>query len=448
MGCEYLLRTQRHGGWGGGVINTSFALLFLIRGRAPVLFNRLEYEGDWNNRPRALANLTRWAGRQVEKDVNWQIVNLKVPAEEWHDAPILLISGSKKPELTDADLDKLREFVWQGGLIMTVSEGGGGFRNLFDRSWQGEAGLYSKLFPDYELKQLPQDHPIYNCHFQIRRGIPLWGISNGVRLLALHTSHDLPLPWQTNAYATRAHEFQLALNIVIFATDKASLRSRGTSTWPQERQLGGLDTVKVARVKYSGNWDPEPLAWRRLGILMGNHWQRKLEMEVKAFPDLDAKQHPVAALTGTGELSLSDDQKQALKSYVESGGTLIMDAAGGSESFGDSAVKVLEELFGQGSVGRLTGASPVYQLKGHEIDTVSYRRAARDRVGDSRKPRVLSVTVKGRPAVFVSREDLTAGLVGYACYTCVGYSPGTPANPGSAEKLMRNLVLHAAGAKK
>ncbi|GAF90399.1 unnamed protein product, partial [marine sediment metagenome] len=227
LGATRLINTQRGGGW-GSVKDTSFALLFLVRGRAPVLFNRLEYDGEWNNRPRALANLTRWTSRKFEREVNWQIINLQTEVEEWHDAPILLISGARKPTFTPKDLDKLREFVWQGGMILSVAECRTKGR-VFDRAMRGPKGVYSKLFPNYELKRLPNDHPIYTAHFRLKRRIPLRAISNGVRILAMHTDEDLLLPWQTNAVATGKDAFELAFNLVFYATDRALLRHRGTT---------------------------------------------------------------------------------------------------------------------------------------------------------------------------------------------------------------------------
>ncbi|GAG13058.1 unnamed protein product, partial [marine sediment metagenome] len=218
-------------------------------------------------------------------------------------------------------------------------------------------------------------------------------------------------------------------------------RHRGTTPWPRAKPIVPLRVARVARVKYKGNWAPEPLAWRRFGILMGQHWQTKLLQEVVTAEKLDAKTHRVAAMTGTGEFSLSGPQKQALKRYVEGGGTLILDAAGGSEGFSRSAMALLKELFGEGSVRRLPSFSPVYQMSGLEVKSVRYRRAAR-RIGRGKDPRIMGITLKGRVAVFFSREDLTSGLVGVPCYSCIGYAPGTSEKPGSAVKLMRNMVLY------
>jgi len=432
LGAVQLIRRQRGDGSWGGLVNTSFAMLFLVRGRNPVAFNRLNYRGDWNNRPRALANLTRWMSRTFERETNWQIINLQVPVEEWHDALILVISGSKAPSFTDQDLEKLRTFVHQGGRILSLAE-------CPSQSAEFDSAMrryYAKMFPEYKLKPLPPDHPIYRLHYQIKQDVKVWGLSNGVRILAFHANGDLPLAWQTNSHLTRADAFELAANVFLFVSDREYGRARGTSPWPSKMAFVPLRAAKVARVKYNGNWNPEPLAWERFRMLMGQKWQTNLNVgEPMTLEQLTVEEYRVAAMTGTSALSLTDGEKRALKQYVESGGTLIMDAAGGSGAFVESAAGVLEELFGQESLKRLPRSSPLYQLAGFEINSVRYRRAARVRFGSMRAPRIDAVVLNGRPAVLLSKDDLTAGLVGYPCYTCVGYSPE------SAAELMRNMVL-------
>ncbi|MEA2734139.1 MAG: hypothetical protein QOE14_590, partial [Humisphaera sp.] len=122
---------------------TGLAILFLIRGSSPLLMNKLDYsaaragppsaegaerpraastddtdEPHWNQRPRDVANLARWTGRQIEREVNWQIVSLDAPVEDFHDAPILYLAGNQKLELSDAQEAKLKLFVEQGGIIL------------------------------------------------------------------------------------------------------------------------------------------------------------------------------------------------------------------------------------------------------------------------------------------------------------------------------------------
>jgi len=437
-----LKKQSANGGW-GGLVETSWALLFLARGQHPVLFNKLQYPGTWNCRPRDLANLTRWITQRFEKPVNWQIIHMGVPVSEWHDAPILYISGATKPKFTDEDIENLRQFVLQGGVIFSESACS---RVSFNMAMQR---VYAKMFPRYELKRLSRDHPIYTIHFKVRRR-GLMGISNGIRLLAIHSPMDLSRAWQLNRYATQADVFHLAANVYFFVTDKGSLRKRGVSLWPVARSFTPVETVKVARVKYSGNYDPEPLAWKRFSILMGNRYRVKVEvsspMELK---DLKASDWPIAAMTGTSSFTFTEDERQALRKYLTDGGLLLIDAAGGSKSFTKSAEEEIGKLFSSDVRYRLIPIDhKIYDNSSFGIDKpagkkplpwVSYRRATR--VLASHRPRLKGLWYKGRLVVIFSRDDLTAGLLGYPCWGLSGYSPN------SAFALVRNIVLYASGKK-
>ena len=84
----------------------------------------------------------------------------------------------------------------------------------------------------------------------------------------------------------------------------------------------------------------------------------------------------------------------------------------------------------------------LYHVKGCEIPRVRYRMRTRRRLADKKTANLEAVLIGGqRPGVIFSREDLTAGLVGYSAYTVDGYAPE------SAFQILRNIVLHAAGAK-
>ena len=80
--------------------------------------------GYWANRPRNVANLTRFASRQLEARLNWQVVSLDVESSDWLDAPVLYIASHQAPGLTDAEYEKLRQYVEAGGIIFTHADAG------------------------------------------------------------------------------------------------------------------------------------------------------------------------------------------------------------------------------------------------------------------------------------------------------------------------------------
>lgn len=453
LGTEYLLRKQNgSGGWGGGkggVIETSFALLFLARGSYPVLMNKLEFDGDWNNRPRDCAAVTRYHNKTFEQQVAWQIINLEVPVREWHDAPILYISGAKAPNFSDtrpsadtlSDIEKLRRYVYQGGTILSVTEcDGKGFAD-------GIRKTYAKLFPEYELTPVPSNHLLYSRQVQNDlKGRPkMYMVSNGVRPLAIHTDEDISLHWQLQRSSTRVASFEAMSNIAAYVTDKFDMRRRGVSHWPDKPQRTPVAKMTVARVKHSGRYDPEPLAGERLARLM----LRETGVQVDLTKPMDATKLPageadLAWITGVGQAKFTDAQRAALRKYVENGGTLVIDAAGGNTEFQRSMKDELRSIFEQ-PVLRVMSTSPLYNNKAFPLGKVRYRRGrALDLRDRKNTPLLRGITVDGRLAVIYSREDITGGLVGYQAFEVDGYHPGSDGEPGTAYRIMRSILLHAA----
>ena len=441
-GKDALLATQRsEGSWktngdasGNDHTATAYALLFLIRGRNPVLFNKLQYAGDWNNRPRDLASLTSWISRRVERPVNWQIVNLRVPVREWHDAPILYIAGSTAPQFSDEDLAKLRTYVEQGGTIFSVTECNG---QAFSREIRK---VYAeKLFPEYEMRKLGPQHPIYSIQYDLRGRPQFEEISNGIRPLVIHCETDLPLSWQTRRETTGANAYEAAFNAYMIITDKGALRSRGVEHWPTPANFRPERTIQVARVKHDGDWNPEPKALERFALLMGNRHQVQVDVlepvELKALGNLKA---PLAIMTGTAQINLSADDLDAIKAYTAGGGTLLIDAAGGKGRFYDSVISGLQQAYGPFAVQSLTPNQPPLKLPDMEIDTVKFRHQTMGSSGTPR-PRLRAIFDADRnPRIILSREDLTVGLLDVPVYKLDGY------DGESAFRIVRNIALHAA----
>jgi hypothetical protein len=444
LGAVRLMQSQAgDGSWTGKfqtLPDTCFAILFLARGQHAIAFNKLEYGGDWNNRPRDMAGLTHWLTTVMERTLNWQIVSMATPPEDWHDAPVLYIAGSKDPNMGDAQIAKLRTYVLEGGTIMSVTECNG---PAFSK---GIRAVYAKMFPELELKRAGGQHDLYQIQHHLPGTPAYFEIHNGIRPLVIHTDVDLSKSWQVNRPKTFPNDYQAPANLLMYVTDKGKLRNRGVSHWPPKPEgAAGSAPVRLARLKYKGTWDPEPLAFERFARLM--NLEARADVEVVCPYDIEklTKQDPnvpkIASLTGTQSFVLTPAEEAALKKYITGGGTLIVDAAGGTKGFADAAENALGEMFGKALIKPLLPDAPIYKLAGLEIKVVGYRRKARVDRGLKADPNLRGIFLGKRLAVIFSKEDITGGLLGCPCYNCLGYAPD------SCFALMRNAVVLATGVK-
>ena len=444
---------------------TCFALLFMARGQAPVLMNKLDYHlhapvpgakppppapvvaptvmetVHWDERPRDLANLAGFVGHQTETYRNWQIVTLQALPEDLHDAPILYVRGSEALDLTPEDAKRLKLFIQQGGMVLGNADCG---KQAFADSFKA---LGKSLF-GASFRELPPQHPAFTHEqfasrkWRIRPSV--LGLTNGVREMMILLPESDPARWWQTPHGATGHEdaFELGTDLYQYAIDR-QLWNKGRSYIVRFNPDAPVTRkVKVARLAVGPNWDPEPGGWSRLASILHNEDTTDLSL-VPATPGQGAlaAMH-IAHLTGTTSFSLSNPARLEIKSFVEHGGTLVIDAAGGSLPFADSAEQELKIIFGPEAAPQLDAPLPpnheVYTLPKHVIDQFTYRSwARRNSVGALKQPQVKGISVGGRVGVFFSREDLSAGMVGEPVDGIVGYSPET------ATAIMRNIVLYA-----
>lgn len=469
-GSDYLIKRQKKdGSWKAGssyfgaLPDTCFGILFLARGRAPLLMNKLRHgepdakmveqskpdaiealkrsgpKPDWNQRPRDVANLSNWIATVAERELNWQVLSTSAALKDFFDAPILYLSGTQTPRLDDPAKAKLRDYVEGGGLILGHADCGG---RLFANGFQK---LGAELFPKYRFRELPADHVIYSGVFpreKWKNKPSVLGLSNGVReLMLLIPQADAGRAWQSKMVGGREDLWQLGADIFFYTAERKSLRYRGDSHFVlADSKRVATRQIKVVRLEYAGNWDPEPGGWRRLANLLHNEQSVTLSVAPAKLGDgkLGAIGAKVAHLTGTTAFKLDDAAKAEIRRFIESGGTLVVDAAGGSAAFNDAVESQLLPLFQDAKPAILPPNHPLYGEGKFKLAGVAYRPFAQKVVaGTARSPRVQAITVGKRAAVFISREDLSAGLVGQSVDGIIGYEPK------SASDLMTHILLYA-----
>jgi hypothetical protein len=414
-----------------------------VRGRAPIMMNKLQYALDakagerpananWNQRPRDCSNLTKWLGRQLEREINWQIVNLKGDVADLHDAPILYISGNQVLNFSAEDEAKLKQFVEQGGLIIGHADCSHlGFANSFKK-------LGTKLFGG-EFRDLPAGHVLYNSMYSKAKWKPLinvQGLSNGAReLMLIIPTGDPARSWQTYTVGGKESHFELMANAFMYMTEKKDLRYRGdTHVVKADATAAPAATIKLARIEHGGNWNPEPGGWKRLDAVMRNDHGIAVAAETIKLGEGKLSGYKIAHLTTTGPFKLTDAQRAELKDFVSKGGTLIADAAGGT---GEGAAALETELAPLGKIDALPPDHAVFKNIGVPADEITFRPYAAKTIGNARGPRLRAITIDDRPAVIYSPFDLSVGLVGMSVDGIAGYTPA------SATAIVKSIVLSA-----
>jgi len=440
-GAERIIKGQgQDGSFGGGsygpTVNTSYALLFLARGRNPVVFNKLEYKGPWNARARDDAYVTRWISKRYEKPVNWQSVNLQVSTDEWLDAPILLITGSVDPKFTKEDVAKLRQFVNAGGMIFSTADGNSQAFTTAMRKYAGEV-----VNKKYEMRQLTRGHDLFSRELGVDLPNPpaLIGLSNGVRELWIHSTQDVGADWQMRKFSTKS--FELGAALYFYASGNGSLRSKLQPLAVAPGTDATTQNITVARIDYAGNADPEPEAWARLAKLAKAQYKTDVKVETVKFADLDAKKYPLATLTGTTKVTFTDEDAGRLRTYLDNGGLLFADAAAGNAEFAESCRDLFNRVYPDSHLEPLPPDSPIYtgsMPEGVKIDSVEFRRFGELKLQRKvRSPSLQAINVQDKLKVLFSAWDISSGFLGTNTWGVIGYAAST------SEKLGRNIVLYA-----
>jgi len=127
---------------------------------------RLKYGGggDWYSNPSSLPNLLK----QLKSRTSVRVVSDKEERVELLDEslfnyPLVYMNGHGEVRFSEAEVDRLREYLEQGGLLWADDNYG------MDRSFRREIG---KVFPDQKLVELPFNHELFHTFYDLPQGTP------------------------------------------------------------------------------------------------------------------------------------------------------------------------------------------------------------------------------------------------------------------------------------
>lgn len=423
-------------------VDLAFGLLFLSRGRVPVVINKLEIDDfAWNNRPRDAAALARFLSDDIEEILNWQVVPVTSAVDDWLDAPLVYIASHEPlPWTVDSEeAGKLREYMLRGGLLVFATEAGS---RRFDRSVED---LLTGILPDYQWRKLERSHELLQRPFEIDSSrLEVRGLRNGIRELAvLITGRDAPAVLQaTYGRPRNAQEnevYELISNLKRYASGMHPLPPRlaGLAMIPEPRDDPSWG-LRLGLVQHDGDWNPEPLAWDRFAASLRASQGGALEVQpidISALPD--PKTMPLLMLQGIEPVDFDDARVAALLDYAERGGVVLVQTVGGQGRF----ARDLEQRFAiaSGSSATFLRDHPLITGEGlrgaSDCRTVGYTASAWLRFGHmERRPRLRAIFLEGEPRLIFTGEDLTHALLGRPSTAVSGY------DSDSAARLLSNIL--------
>ncbi|MCE9606930.1 MAG: DUF4159 domain-containing protein [Planctomycetia bacterium] len=478
-GADALVRRQTQlgaGQWVGvgtgeqrPVIGTCFALLFLAKGRRPVLAAKLAHEPgeDWDHHRQDLANLTRYCEKKWERELTWQVMRSKdATVDDLNQAPVLYVSGSEMPIFTDAEVRVLRQYLDLGGFLFAENCCGGkefdaGFRKLMER-----------LFPDrdergqplYQLRLLPPEHSVWSAEEPVDPKYlkPLYGLDVGCRTSVIYCPENLgcyweldrlgrtqtyPAPIEAEIRAVRS----IGINVMAYATNReVKYKLEIPRILADDGKLDAVERAKlyIAELRHGGGSGIAPAALvnllRQLSVDTGLRVSTE-KRELSLIQDALFDYHLIFMHGRTG-FTFSDAERKQLRAFIERGGMIFGDAVCSSEEFATAFRREMSLIFPDAPLKSIPLKHDVFTDKfgGFDLSQVMLRDPRRGNAGGPLRADVVRATPELEGLQFGTRYG-SAGAVGSSldrssfCILTSAFAPRFPC-PLNCSTEKRSLV--------
>jgi len=466
-GCVYLLGKQDANGSivvgagidGSEILSTAFCLLFLSKGRTPVLISKFawgEYrdagnatfrevgvgpkgEVGWNRKHNDTRHLVEFSSRELFKGVplSWQVYDMRRQNIETDEklleevgvllqSPVLYLNGhGKMPfvgqpgELLSVPEKLLQKYVDEGGFILAEAccgdeEFAASFRLLMKR-----------IFPKSDLRRLPETHAIWTAFFKdegLAQFAGLEGLEKGCRTVVVFSPKPLAGYWEEQRYMPRPGQapakagdvthrgemsYKLAGNVIAYATGLELPKPKLTVTkiYDPKADVGPTRGVfKAAQLKMvGGDAEPAPAAMRNLM----SHLREKTGLDVSLkkesyFPgDEPLFNYKFMYLHGRKPFTLEGDGLESVKANLQTGGLLLADAGcNGYDSwkkFDASFRDACKKLFPDSPLQVIPANDPMLgaKMNGVAVGSVRCRRERPDGQGPETEMRSYAPYLEG-----------------------------------------------------
>jgi hypothetical protein len=478
-GADFLVarRNQLTGSWVGvgtsenePLIATSLALLFLAKGRRPVVVAKLIHEPlhDWDHHRKDVDNLVRYCEKRWERDLTWQVMQMKgATVDDLLQAPVLFLSGSEVPKFDDKQIKTLRQYLDYGGFLFAENccdddrkEFDTGFRELM-------AKVFWEKHPDgqpvNQLRFLESDHAVWGAEEPVDPDYPrpLYGLNIGCRTNVIYSPTRLGCFWEldrlgrTTTYPKEVEAEiravrSIGINVLAYATNREVKYKLDIP--PLVKADGKADAVEraklyIAELRHNGGSGIAPTALvNLLRQLRDNSGMRvsteKRELSLTQDSLFD---HHLVFLHGRTNFTLLDAERKQLRAFVERGGMIFGDSICSSDAFTTAFRREMTLVFPDVPLKPIPVAHDLFTDKfgGVDLSRITLRDPRRGGAGPLRAdvvqapPELEGLQFGSRYGVIFSKYDLSCALERQNSIECAGYSRD------DAAKIGINIILYS-----
>ena len=460
------------------VVATSFALLFLAKGRRPVIVakSRHDPQSDWNRHGHDISHLVEHVESRWRKDypagLSWHILDTpSATIDDLLQAPVFWLSGKIAFDLGPNAGTRLRAYIDEGGFIFAEAccPASGDFNQQLRQ-------LVGEIFPEpeYQLRLLPPEHPVWNAEEIVPPELhrALLGIDYGCRTCLIYAppsdlaknksampslsclweiggaaSHSLPAQVRREVDAALA----IGTNVLAYATNRELKRKdelfvldRNPNTTPDNLERGQL---AIAKLRHAGMCDAAPAALANILRAAARELGVRVDETPSQIDPLDPAlfNYHIVFMHGRQGFSFDEPRRQQLRLFFERGGMLLADSVCASSAFSNAFRTEIAALLPARTLEAIPADDPVFTAKeygGYNIQEVTLREptggdgplaASKRQIA----PQLEGIRIGDRWAVIFSPYDLSCALEKQNSLECTGYSRQ------DAEKIALNVLLYS-----
>lgn len=495
-GAERLVGLQDNfqGFWqGGGVVesnrdvSTSFALLFLAKGKRQVVIARLDHPslrtlptaaaqnvaaGDADASslplPGALHSLVRHVERDWSRELTWQtIASEQATAADLLKSPVLVIAGNQSLNFDDDLRGHLKAYLDQGGTILfdALAGDGCGDGSSFEESVKS---LCNEWYPEAALERLPLSHPVWFAEapadpVSIAQDYWLYGVGACCRTPVFYSPRSLACRWSHGAPLLRGADLPASVqagvvsgitlgeNILAYATGR-ELKDKlddSMSVLAEDAPIPTRGAIPIASGALGAGEEQVSRALPHAATII----REKIAVEVIAaekpiaLTDQSLARVGVLYLTGQTTFELDAESRRALKNYIDREGIILASPICGNEAFATSLRRELTALVPAEKFEPMPSDHPAwttrfggFDLTNVEIRVPHQKPSASKSVEVARRsgsPVMESIQVNGADTVFFSPLDLSCALESPNSIQCPGYATA------DAARIVAGVILYA-----